>query len=207
MLVHFLLQQPLIWNLSQLIFGDNKQKQELYRSLIVKKCKLLDFGCADGNTFPAFSDFEYTGLDIDPKAIAYASQKYAEYPNATFLCDDVLRNKLPKKSYDAILFACTGHHLPNELLFKIMPSLSRLLKTNGTLYYVDTIRDESRKSKLLAFLMSQDQGKFYKNEAFYTKHLELFAKDLNPIFHETKRISGTFMPQPTYYIAKFRKLS
>ncbi len=205
MLINSILQYPLIWDLSQIIFGANKQKKELYRSLIKKKGALLDFGCADGNTFLAFKNFDYTGLDIDAKAIAHAEQKYVDFPNATFICDDVLKNNLPKESYDTILFAGTAHHLPDKDLFKITRALARLLKKNGCLYFVDPVKDTSRKSKLLSFLISLDQGKFHRDEKFYTKNLKKFSKDLKPKFTRTHFMTGTFMPQPTYYIAKFVK--
>lgn len=206
-LIKTLLQEPIIWNISQTIFGANLQKQKLYRSLIKKKGKLLDFGCADGNTFSSFRDFDYTGVDIDYKAIAYASKRYSsDYPNAKYICANVLDNKLPKESFDIILFAGTGHHLPNSLLFKITKSLSRLLKKGGTLYLIDSIKDDSRKSKLLSFLMLLDQGKFYKNEKFYNQSLSKFSKDLKPLFQRKYIITNAFMPQPTYYIAQFSKI-
>lgn len=201
-----ILANPLIWNISQFIFGSNSQKKELYRSLIKNKGKLLDFGCANGNTFLAFKDFDYTGLDIDSKAIDYASKHYSAYSNAKFICADILENTLKKESFDSILFAGTGHHIPNDVFFEITKSLSRLLKKGGSLYFVDMIKDKKRTSKLLSLLISLDQGKFHKDQEFYNKNLKNFSEKLKPIYSKTHIISNTLMPQPTYYIAEFKKI-
>jgi len=206
MFINLILKHPMMWQLSQIVFGSNKQKQKLYSALIKEEGKLLDFGCANGNTFPAFTRFDYTGLDIDCKAIDYASKKYSQYSNVKFICSDILEDKLPAKSFDVILFAATGHHLPNELLFKITESLSRLLKKGGSLYLFDPIKDKSRNSKLLNYLISLDQGKFHKDEKFYNDNLKNFSKDLKPIYHKKFIIKDAYFPQPTCYIAKLTKV-
>lgn len=206
MLIKLLLQNPLLWQLSQIIFGSNLQKQLLYSSLVKNKEKLLDFGCANGNTFPAFKDYDYTGIDIDCRAIEYASKKYSQYPNAKFICSDVLKNKFKKESYQSILFAGTAHHISDELLFKIINSLSRLLKKGGAIYFVDPIKDKKRDSKLLELLISLDQGKFHRDEKYYNSNFKKLSPILKLIYHKTYIIKGNLMPQPTYYIAKLKKV-
>jgi SAM-dependent methyltransferase len=206
MLIKILLQNPIIWDISQFIFGANKQKKSLYKSVIKNNGKMLDFGCADGNTFLAFKDHDYTGLDIDQKAIIHAAEKYKDFPNAKFICDDILKNNLPAKSYNSILFAGTAHHISDDLLFKIIRSLSRLLKKNGVLYFIDPVKSPEYDSFLLSFLISLDQGKFHRTASFYTKNLKNFSRDLKPTMHMIKHVNGNFMPQPKYYIAKLVKI-
>jgi len=205
MLISKILKNQAIWNLSQIVLGANEEKMKLYSSVIDNRGKILDFGCANGNTFEAFKDYDYTGVDIDSNSIDFANNKYKNYANARFICADVTKNSLEKESFDNILFAGTGHHIDNKLLFKITKSLSRLLKNGGSLYFIDTIRDKKRKSKLLSLLISLDQGKFHRTEYIYNHVLDKFSPDLKPIYHRTYKMKGTFVPQPTYYIAKLIK--
>jgi SAM-dependent methyltransferase len=205
MIINAILKNQTIWNLSQIVLGANNQKMDLYSSVIDLKGKILDFGCANGNTFEAFKDYDYTGVDIDSSCINFANSKYENYKNARFICDDITNDNLDKESFDSILFAGTGHHINNKLLFKITKSLSRLLKKGGSLYFIDTIRDKKRKSKLLSLLISLDQGKFHRTEYIYNHILDKFAPELVPIYHKTHQMKGTFVPQPTYYVAKLTK--
>lgn len=205
MLINKILKNQLIWNLAQFFLGANTQKKYLYKKIVNKKGKLLDFGCANGNTFEAFKNYDYTGIDNDQIAIQYAKEKYKTYPNAKFICDDITKNNLQKNYYDCILYAATGHHIENKYFFKITNSLSRVLKRGGSLYFIDMIKDKKRNSKLLSLLISLDQGKFHRTEFIYNRILSKFSKNLVPDYHKTITILGIFVPQPTYYIAKLTK--
>lgn len=206
MIINYLLRNQVLWNMSQAVFGDNEQKIKLYSSLVQKKGKLLDFGCANGNTFVAFKEMDYTGLDIDPIVIEHAKKLYGHYPNAKFICADILKNTLPKNHFESVLFAATGHHIPDADLFGIFSSLARVMKTNGRLYFVDMITDDNRNSLLLKIIMSLDQGKYHKDIDFYKSNMKLFCKELIPVKFMTLQIESTFMPQPTYFVATWKKV-
>jgi len=201
-----LLNIPILWNLSQAIFGCDSQKKRLYRSVFHEKGRLLDFGCADGNTFPAFTDFDYYGIDINAGLIDYARRKYARYKNAHFINADILSHPFEKDHFDFVLFSCTGHHLDDARLFPIMKELGEVLKTGGKLHFFDTIRRPGKDSKLLNLLINADQGKFMRDEEIYKKIIYRFSDRLKPVRHETLNISGTLMPQPTYFYAEFTKV-
>lgn len=200
-----ILDHPFMWDLSQMIFGCNAQKKRIYSSFVQNKGKLLDFGCADGNTFEAFKDFEYYGVDINKKLIDYALKRYSSYRNAHFICADILDNTFQQGFFDSVLFAVTGHHIPDEQFLKITAGLSRVLKPGGSLYFFDTIRDKKRKSWLLNFLINMDQGQHMRDHEAYQKMIHDFSKDLIPVEEKVFVIKGAFMPQPTYFYAELKK--
>ncbi len=204
-MVNKILSNPALWDLSQAIFGCDKQKRALYRSVFPKTGKILDFGCADGNTFPAFSDFEYVGVDINKDLIQRAVKKYGAYKNASFVAADILERPFGEGEFDYALFSCTGHHLPDETLYPVMKELSRVLKKNGSLHFFDTIKRPGIDPPFLRFLINLDQGKFMRNEEIYKKMIHGFSADLVPTVTKVLRIKGALMPQPTYFYAEFRK--
>jgi len=204
--IESILQVPFIWDLSQLIFGCDRQKRRLYRSVFLRPGRLLDFGCADGNTFTAFSDFDYYGIDINTRLIDNAARKFSSYENAHFINADILNKPFPDEHFDYVLFACTGHHLEEEMLFKIMTELTAVLKTGGTLHFFDTIRRHGKESKLLQFLIKLDQGKHMRDEERYNVIINLFSNRLSSRSKKVLRVSGTLMPQPAYYYAEFEKI-
>ncbi len=205
-LVSALLRTPILWTVSQKIFGCDEQKRALYRSAFAGPCTLLDFGCSNGNTFAAFQDFTYYGLDIDARLIADAKRKFAAFPNAHFVCADVLERPFPERSFDAILFAGTGHHLEHALFPKIMEALGEMVRLGGSLHFFDTIRAPGEDSLLLRFIMHLDQGKFHRTEEQYRSMLPTTTKTLRPVRMKTMNIHGTLTPQPKYFYAEMRRV-
>lgn len=197
-IIKYLLQNPSLWALSQKIFGDDKEKMKLYRSVIKHKCKILDFGCSNGNTFPVFADYDYYGYDTDPVMILNAKQKYKEFRNAHFYTLDILKDKSPKQNFDYILFALTGHHLNDNTLIKIFRKLSILLKRGGRIAYFDSIRVPKKDSLLLTVLLNMDQGKFIRTLEEYDIIKRYLPKELKVRKSKTYQINKTLMPQPKY---------
>ncbi len=205
-IISWILQNPTLWVLSQKIFGDDKEKMKLYRSVITHRGKILDFGCSNGNTFPIFSDFEYYGYDNDKIMIRDAKNKYKKFLNAKFYVIDILKNKSPQKNFDYVLFALTGHHLDDKTLVNIFSKLASVLKKGGKILYFDSIRSPKRDSLLLKIIMNMDQGKFIRT----LKEYEVIKKDLPKNLKITKnkryQVRGTFMPQPKYLFWELKKI-
>jgi len=204
-LINKILAVPSVWDLSQFIFGCNKEKGQLYRSVIKSPGKLLDFGCADGNTFPLFAGFDYYGVDTNEKLINLANKRYKKFRNAHFIKADILTKPFPEKYFDSILFAGTGHHLNEQDFYMITRVLINLLKDTGIIYFFDIIKDPLRDFKLLNFLISLDQGKFIRTENQYREIFKNMPDKLK-IIKERKINFKRLIPTPTIYYAVLRKL-
>jgi SAM-dependent methyltransferase len=189
---------PQVWDLIQTIFGDNSEKMRLYRSVIGKPGKLLDFGCANGNTFPIFSQFEYYGCDIDPVMIDNAKKKFSKYKNAHFLTVDILSKKFPTNGFDNILFGLTGHHQDDETLLKLFAKLGTLLGENGKIHYFDSIRSPQTDHLATKLLIYLDRGKFIRHKSEYVNIKKKLSNKLKITREYIYQVTNTFFPQPKY---------
>ena len=201
-----ILEVPQIWNLSQFVLGGNASKRKLYRSVFTGKGKMLDFGCADGNTFMAFKDFDYYGIDIDAKFIDYARRKFRNYPNAHWLCADILDMPIEINPFDYILFASTGHHIPDNLIYPILESLIALLKRGGQLYIIDMISKPNTDNWWGKLLIKFDQGQFTRTEAQYVEILSNLQDRVAVINTSIRKMRGNFFPLPDFFIAVLEKM-
>ena len=204
--INHVLKNRVIWNLSQIIFGEINEKMQLYRSVIKKPGRILDFGCANGITFPAFRDFEYYGCDINPMLIQEAREKYHHYKNAHFIAQNIARKKFPMTKFDYILFAGTGHHLDDTTLIHIFHRLARLLKKDGQLHYFDPIRlpqSDSLSTKLLIYL---DQGKFIRHLFEYSYIKTKLPQTLRVTQEKIHQFSRVLIPPPKFMYWKIEKV-
>lgn len=191
--------------LSQKIFGDDKQKMELYKSMVKDGGKLLDFGCSNGNTFPIFSDFEYYGFDTDKIMIRNAKARFKDFKNANFYTMNILNKRPPQRNFDKILFALTGHHINDKDLIKIFYKLAGILKNGGYIYYFDSIRTK-QDSILLRLLLNMDQGKYIRDRKKYKKLIKDLPKNLKVRKSKIYQVRGTLMPQPKYIYFEIQKV-
>jgi SAM-dependent methyltransferase len=150
---------PWLWNIVQQILGAPEFKKKLYQSVLHPPGKLLDFGCASGHLAGAFTEFDYTGLDIDPDTIRGASDRFKDVPNMKFIAADIFTRPFDPNSFDEVLFACTVHHLTDTLLTGILRELAYVLKPGGILHIIDPVL-QAKDGWSEKFLRRIDQGKF-----------------------------------------------
>lgn len=197
MIVEKLAQYPILWTVFEKIFGADKQKEIIYRSAVPTNKSLLDFGCSSGNTTGAFLDFDYTGVDIDEKAIKYAKKRWSEYKNIKFICSDILSRRFDNQKFDFILFAGTGHHISPGLFEKITNRLVSLLKTNGQIWFFDILKPDENSHFLTHVLAGIDRGKYIRT---FSQYQWIFRdiKGIRIAERKTIKVSGTLIPQEDY---------
>ena len=94
---------------------------------------ILDIGCNIGRLYPflikKFNNIQYTGVDIVPDAISHASRKY---PDAHFICRDILTHNLTKKYNYVFLSGIFNNKIAGSTTFlKELVSASFNLCTTG----------------------------------------------------------------------------
>jgi SAM-dependent methyltransferase len=134
-----LMSLPGTWDLVQVVLGSPRFKRELYLSKLHPPGKLLDFGCANGHLSDAFEAFEYYGVDLDPEAITVAEQRHRDRPNLHFLAADLCTRPFSENFFDEVLFACTVHHLSDEMLRRLLIELHYCLKPGGVIHIFDPV--------------------------------------------------------------------
>ncbi|MBI2482138.1 MAG: class I SAM-dependent methyltransferase [Candidatus Vogelbacteria bacterium] len=187
-----ILNIPIVWNTLQGVVGANTFKYAMYPSVFKSRSgKLLDFGCACGNSTEAFLDFDYWGVDIDREAIKDASKKFASYPNVKFEWADLAQAPYKPDFFDHVLFAGTIHHLDPRLLPLFIKNLLVSLKVGGELHIFEIIRQPQKDNFITKLFLHLDQGKYIKTES-----------ELKAIFkQEGYKIAETqFFPSPNSLI-------
>jgi SAM-dependent methyltransferase len=203
--IEFFAKQPLLWDIFEYVFGTDKQKLKLYRKKVGNPKKILDFGCSSGNVTGAFLDFEYTGVDIDKQLIKHAQNKWKKYKNVKFVAMDILKSKKTLGKFEAILFAGTGHHLPDDLYLKIFSKFAKYLNKGGEIHYIDTIKSDSSSPIIARWLCSIDRGKYIRTKKHYISLLNKISTKYNIISTSEIYMSNDFLPHPTYLYVKLRK--
>jgi 2-polyprenyl-3-methyl-5-hydroxy-6-metoxy-1,4-benzoquinol methylase len=95
----------------------------------IKGNNLLDCGCGRGRLLDLIgSDYNYTGIDMDPALIDYLSNKY---PKSNFIKGDLnkILELVPDEKYDTIILAALIEHVSQPI--SLILNLRKLLKPNG----------------------------------------------------------------------------
>lgn len=158
---------PWVWRTFQDFVGADPWKHAIYPSVIRTKGKLLDFGCSMGNSTEAFLDFDYWGADVDPAAIAAARDRWRNRDNVRFEVVDILGETYRKDFFDHVIIACTGHHIADTDLPKIIDKLLETMKPGGELHFFDVIRQPGRDRLVTRLFLKSDQGKHMRTRDAY----------------------------------------
>ncbi|MBI5396343.1 MAG: class I SAM-dependent methyltransferase [Verrucomicrobia bacterium] len=118
-----------------------------------KPGRLLDVGCGTGVMAPVFLErgWEFVGVDLAPKMIDYARQRFAGQPKAQFHAGTLESLKLPVASFDAVMAMGLVEYLNDEELRSVMQEMARVLKPGGVLV-VSAIQPHSLDSVLRRLL-------------------------------------------------------
>ena len=118
---------------SKLAEYEHMPRYELAKTLINGK-QVLDFGCGTGYGSAMLAEVAegVTGLDIDEKAITWATETHYS-PNLGFHCCNDLGKTLPDDSFDVVTCFEMIEHVDYETQRVIIASIARLLKHGGAL--------------------------------------------------------------------------
>ena len=106
---------------------DGGQAEELSRILKKYKFKsVLDIGCGTGD-FCNITNKRYVGVDNTPSFIEYAKKKFGS-KGKKFYVMDATKMKFKKKEFDASVLADFIHHLPDNLVIKVLKDAARVCK-------------------------------------------------------------------------------
>jgi len=100
--------------------------------------KVLDCGCGPATMFAYFTDTDYTGIDINPRHIAHARERYGDrgrffVGSAT---DDFGELSC---TFDLVLVSALLHHLGDDEADRLLTSLCAMTKIGGRIVTLDSI--------------------------------------------------------------------
>lgn len=117
--------------------------------------RVLDVGCGPGTNAPSFAGLDYTGIDINPQYVRYASQRYA----GRFVCADATRYTVPPdERFDFVLLNSFLHHVPSDDVRRMLRQLRGVMTEDGRIHIIDLVLPPERSVPRL--LARMDRGDF-----------------------------------------------
>ncbi|MET3113594.1 2-polyprenyl-3-methyl-5-hydroxy-6-metoxy-1,4-benzoquinol methylase [Pedobacter sp. CG_S7] len=125
-----------IAHINQLL-GGNKVTVEGINTLIKnsakKSFKILDVGCGNGDMLRELAkyaqkvglSFDLYGIDANKFTINHAQNLSVNYPNISFICEDIFEEIEKENTYDIILCTLTLHHFKNEEIIRLLSDFAK----------------------------------------------------------------------------------
>jgi SAM-dependent methyltransferase len=173
---HRLLEQPFVFNISQLLFSRQKFARILGHNDLKQVRAVLDVGCGPGTNAPRFAHAKYLGIDINERYIELARNRY----HRDFLVADVTTSEaIPAGSYDFILVNSFLHHIDTSDAQRVLSRASKFLTLDGHLHSVELVLPEN--AGIARWLALHDRGKFPRSLSTWR---EIFADKLETVIFE-----------------------
>ena len=162
-----ILNNPLIYKLSQKIFlADNFRKKIIKKLIVNKDINILDIGCGPGNMINYLSFNKYFGFDDDKKYISYASKKYKD---CKFFCEIFSKSSAMKiDKVDVVMLFGLLHHISNNEAIELLENIKLTLKKNYRIIVLDPVFIEDQ-NPIAKFLIKNDRGNYVRKADEYQK--------------------------------------
>lgn len=159
------LDNPALFNAFQLMIAgrQNVTRQLIREGLHLQSGEyLLDVGCGTGE-FANVALGSYLGIDINPKYIEYAQQKYgaaAGHPEREFMVADVSSIEFAEgnRHYPKAMFINSMHHLSEAQNKAVLAGVARVV----TERFVIVDMDAEPSNPVSKFLAEQDRGEYVR---------------------------------------------
>ena len=137
--IHHLVSLPAIYDLSQKLAG-GKISQAILRqelSSLPKIGSALDVGGGTGlMRFLLPANWEYTCFDNDPQKLSGFQKKF---PSEKTIQASATKIPKPNNTYDLCILSAVSHHLQSSELDCALKEISRVLRPNGQLLFLDAL--------------------------------------------------------------------
>jgi SAM-dependent methyltransferase len=131
---------PAVYKGLMAALGAERAKQrlaaELYR--VEPGAKVLDVGCGPASIFPFLPPVDYTGMDLNPRHIAFAIGQYGD--RGRFLVGDATRQLQGEEgTFDLVIASALLHHLDDQHARELLSGLCRLTRAGGRIVTFDNV--------------------------------------------------------------------
>jgi SAM-dependent methyltransferase len=151
-------ENPLVYEFSQRL---NPFTVSLYAEMAVHQVRaecgdsILDIGSGLGMGRRLFPKLRYTGIDINPKYIAYANRVHG----GGFQVMDAGCLEFVEATFDHAISIAVCHHLDDETLSAMIQEGLRVVKPTGALHIIDPVLPVSRLAPLKRLIFENDRGR------------------------------------------------
>jgi SAM-dependent methyltransferase len=151
---------------------------------------VLDIGCGTGNSVKFLAPgVRYAGVDINTDYVDYAKRKHEG--RGTFKVADATTSQLDcGTSFDMVFANGVVHHLPDAAARRLLGNAMLALKPDGVFLSIDPCLAPGQ-SPLARFLVSNDRGRYVRNEAGYREICDGFRIDHVVVVSDMMRVPYT----------------
>lgn len=144
------MEHTLVYRLWQAPFAERKLEPVFRHNDREKLRRVLDVGCGPGTNARHFSEQDYLGVDINSDYIRDAERRFGP----RFRVADVTTMHLePGGGWDCILVNSLLHHLPDDVVDRLLGHLATLLTPDGAVHILDLVLPpKASMSRMLARL-------------------------------------------------------
>jgi len=138
--IYSLVTFPVIYRGLSSALGSDRARRRLATEIFRAEpgMKLLDVGCGPASIFPYLPKVNYTGMDLNPKHIAYAKSLYGS--QGRFLVGDVADDlQDEEESFDLVIVSALLHHLEDRQARELLMRLCQLTKAGGRIVTFDNV--------------------------------------------------------------------
>lgn len=149
------LDLPLFYRLWQRPFVDQKTAPFRRRQDLTRPLRVLEVGCGPGTNAPLFANCDYLGLDLNPRYIEAARQKYW---GCFEVADATQFDAGESGTFDCVFMNSLLHHLDDESVRRLFAQLRGVLGPHGRIHVLDLVLPE--RPSLSRWLAQADRGDF-----------------------------------------------
>ncbi|AIM37453.1 methyltransferase [Sphingobacterium sp. ML3W] len=185
-----------IARINQLLGGNsltlNGVKKLLARVDITKPITIVDIGCGNGDMLRMLADYacknnidlKMFGVDANSCTIQYAQSLSKDYPNITYICDDIFGDDFKTMKYDIVLCTLTLHHFTNEKILDLIAIFNQNASLGIVINDLQRSKVAYRLFEVICFLfglnrMLREDGLISILRGFKKSELESFSNILN----------------------------
>ncbi len=181
-LVDRLLEHPAVYAAWQAPFVAQKFAPVERRLRGAEIRRVLDVGCGPGTNAPRFAAADYVGVDINEDYLAIARARH----RGRFIQADLARADLSSLgTFDTILVNSFLHHLPDEVVVRLLAQLRDRLAPGGHVHLLELVRPDGPS---LARLMARlDRGRYARSLGTWR---DLFEGCFDPVHVEPYMLGG-----------------
>lgn len=156
-----------------------------------KTWRVVDVGCGDGEVLRQLAqyfknhsqNFEFLGVDINPKSIERARTKSTQYENIHFSTEDILKIQEDSFSCDIIVCTLTLHHFSDEQILIFLKKFHKLAATAIIINDLHRSKLAYRLFQLFSVIfiksyVAKFDGRVSIARAFKKENLETYSKQL-----------------------------
>ncbi len=175
-----LMENTTAYRLWQAPFADAKIGPLLRHNDFSRIRRVLDVGCGPGTNCLYFKTCDYTGFDINPSYIEYATRRFGRH----FVVQDVCTFEAnPSERFDFVLLNSLLHHLTDDETNRILGRIGPLLTPDGHVHIIDLVMPLKR--GIPRWLAANDRGDYPRLLScwrdIFERHFESIVFEAYPI--------------------------